>query len=488
MPVEVAPIAHYHMGGVQDRHRRWKRGCRTSSRRAKSVAGANGANRLSGNAITEALVFGRDRRCNPPPRVRKTCRNLRGRARWPIGTAAVRSPRSARPPQPNLAGIIAQMQSVMADYVGPFRSQRRLWSTRCERNHVAEISISALLPPEAPGNYSLERARLVRPARRCCWWRRPSHALRCCAPRAAALIKERTFPVYGRQLGASPDGGLAWTTSFSSAARRSMRQSGTGGRLMGVTATLLVRRGEAGGPKSVTTRYEVPYSHGQSVLDGLRYVRGQYRSDPEHPLLACINANTCKECMIDGRRQDRLRLHGPAGAARDDHSSRSPTRRICATSSPKSPRRMSGSTGDGCATTRPQRRRRAGGNSDPCPLAQQSALDRSGRSSPGRRSAVARAGTLTSTISSCPACCMPRSCEARSRMAGIVSIDVAAAEALPGVHRVLTLSPTCVRYSPMRPDRAGYAVGGDPLRCRSLRAGARRGMPCRRSDRDRYCR
>ena len=56
-PVEVAPIAHYHMGGIG-----------VDARMASSVpglfaageaaGGANGANRLSGNAIPEALVFG----------------------------------------------------------------------------------------------------------------------------------------------------------------------------------------------------------------------------------------------------------------------------------------------------------------------------------------------------------------------------------------------------------------------------------------------
>ena len=56
--VEVAPIAHYHMGGV-------KADARMMSDRpglyvaGEVVGGANGANRLSGNAITEALVFGR---------------------------------------------------------------------------------------------------------------------------------------------------------------------------------------------------------------------------------------------------------------------------------------------------------------------------------------------------------------------------------------------------------------------------------------------
>lgn len=56
--IEVAPIAHYHMGGVQaDVHMATRvPGLFVAG---EAVGGANGANRLSGNAITEALVFGR---------------------------------------------------------------------------------------------------------------------------------------------------------------------------------------------------------------------------------------------------------------------------------------------------------------------------------------------------------------------------------------------------------------------------------------------
>src|SRR6267142_2090781 len=56
--VEVAPIAHYHMGGVRVDAQMQTRvpGLFAAG---EVVGGANGANRLSGNAITEALVFGR---------------------------------------------------------------------------------------------------------------------------------------------------------------------------------------------------------------------------------------------------------------------------------------------------------------------------------------------------------------------------------------------------------------------------------------------
>lgn len=58
MPVEVAPIAHYHMGGIAaDVNMQTEIPGLFAA--GEVVGGANGANRLSGNAITEALVFGR---------------------------------------------------------------------------------------------------------------------------------------------------------------------------------------------------------------------------------------------------------------------------------------------------------------------------------------------------------------------------------------------------------------------------------------------
>jgi succinate dehydrogenase / fumarate reductase, flavoprotein subunit len=58
MPVEVAPIAHYHMGGIAA-DTQMCTGLPGLFAAGEVVGGANGANRLSGNAITEALVFGR---------------------------------------------------------------------------------------------------------------------------------------------------------------------------------------------------------------------------------------------------------------------------------------------------------------------------------------------------------------------------------------------------------------------------------------------
>lgn len=63
------------------------------------------------------------------------------------------------------------------------------------------------------------------------------------------------------------------------------------------TATLVVDHGDGR-----TARYTVAFTPGQSVLDGLRHIRET--TDPSLGIRhSCINANSCKECMIliDGR-------------------------------------------------------------------------------------------------------------------------------------------------------------------------------------------
>ncbi len=66
---------------------------------------------------------------------------------------------------------------------------------------------------------------------------------------------------------------------------------------MSEIATLKVWRGEdvkAGRWES----FEVPFERGQSVLDGLRWIRAN--RDPTLAIrFSCINANACKECMME---------------------------------------------------------------------------------------------------------------------------------------------------------------------------------------------
>ena len=66
---------------------------------------------------------------------------------------------------------------------------------------------------------------------------------------------------------------------------------------MSETATLKICRGKT----PIEGRWEthdVPFERGQSVLDGLRWVR--VNKDPSLAIrFSCINANACKECMIN---------------------------------------------------------------------------------------------------------------------------------------------------------------------------------------------
>ena len=74
---------------------------------------------------------------------------------------------------------------------------------------------------------------------------------------------------------------------------------------MSLTATLVIWRGAATQAGADTARWEsfiVPFEPGQSVLDGLRWIRSH--CDPTLAVrYSCVNANACKECMIelDGR-------------------------------------------------------------------------------------------------------------------------------------------------------------------------------------------
>ena len=62
-------------------------------------------------------------------------------------------------------------------------------------------------------------------------------------------------------------------------------------------ARLHIQRGEPGGASRIET-YEVPFEPGNSVLDGLRWIRATH--DPTLAIrFSCINANACKECMME---------------------------------------------------------------------------------------------------------------------------------------------------------------------------------------------
>jgi succinate dehydrogenase/fumarate reductase flavoprotein subunit len=133
MPVEVAPIAHYHMGGVvaDARMETEVPGLLVAG---EAVGGANGANRLSGNAITEALVFGRRAGASAAERARgqrQAFRPADARAALDLVTA------DGGPSDLNTAAMIQTLQATMADEVGPFRTQAKLLRARATIDELA---------------------------------------------------------------------------------------------------------------------------------------------------------------------------------------------------------------------------------------------------------------------------------------------------------------------------------------------------------------
>jgi len=121
-PVEVAPIAHYHMGGIRVDETLQTRVAGLYAC-GEAVGGANGANRLSGNAITEAFVFGA---CAGRHAAR---RSLSGVAAWSADAAhpALDLLNSAtRRDGPNTAAVIVELQALMAEKAGPFRTDGNL--------------------------------------------------------------------------------------------------------------------------------------------------------------------------------------------------------------------------------------------------------------------------------------------------------------------------------------------------------------------------
>ncbi len=120
-PVEVGPMAHYHMGGILVDANMATRvpGLYAAG---EAVGGANGANRLSGNAITEAFVFGRRagvaaaefaQPIKTPGRARRTHESNFPRP----GPRGSDKKTTASP-----AALQLELQKIMWEKAGPFRT------------------------------------------------------------------------------------------------------------------------------------------------------------------------------------------------------------------------------------------------------------------------------------------------------------------------------------------------------------------------------
>jgi len=141
--VEVAPIAHYHMGGVRA-DVRMQTGVPGLLAAGEAVGGANGANRLSGNAISEALVFGR--------RAGRSAAEIARKASEPNVSDSAAQPSidlicaDGGPSDVRTASMVEALQAAMAADVGPFRDEVRL-----KRALVAIAKLDEAMGPLPPG-------------------------------------------------------------------------------------------------------------------------------------------------------------------------------------------------------------------------------------------------------------------------------------------------------------------------------------------------
>jgi succinate dehydrogenase/fumarate reductase flavoprotein subunit len=121
--VEVAPIAHYHMGGIVA-DARMETEIPGLLVAGEAVGGASGANRLSGNAVTEALVFGR--RAGRSAAARTAAMTAQPFRTQDAAAAVDLIAGEGSDSGLNSADMIQRLQAVMADDVGPFRTAEKL--------------------------------------------------------------------------------------------------------------------------------------------------------------------------------------------------------------------------------------------------------------------------------------------------------------------------------------------------------------------------
>ncbi len=141
MPVEVGPMAHYHMGGIRVNNRMETR-IEGLYAAGEAVGGANGANRLSGNAITEAFVFGERAGFFAAEKMKGISAAWDSKLARPLieQVGALRKRRSGGGKSP--VALQAELQKLMWEKAGPFRTGDKL--------HLALERIRTMRKKELP--------------------------------------------------------------------------------------------------------------------------------------------------------------------------------------------------------------------------------------------------------------------------------------------------------------------------------------------------
>jgi succinate dehydrogenase/fumarate reductase flavoprotein subunit len=152
-PVEVAPIAHYHMGGIRVDERLQSRvpGLYAAG---EATGGANGANRLSGNAIPEALVFGE--RAGHFAALHAAGRGQAWRPRAAAeALARLRAVSAGQKGEVPAIALLEEMRALMWRAVGPFRDAAGLAAALARLGEMRQALSSLAVRPGARMNPTL---------------------------------------------------------------------------------------------------------------------------------------------------------------------------------------------------------------------------------------------------------------------------------------------------------------------------------------------
>ena len=141
-PVEVGPIAHYHMGGVRVNSRMESR-VQGLYAAGEAVGGANGANRLSGNAISEAFVFGH----RAGQSAGEYARNVSAAGTSHDFTVALERLNDLKPKRfsgPAPVVLQNELQTLMWNQAGPFRTGEKLAQALARIAEMTDVELPAL--------------------------------------------------------------------------------------------------------------------------------------------------------------------------------------------------------------------------------------------------------------------------------------------------------------------------------------------------------
>ncbi len=194
--VEVSPIAHYHMGGIRVNSNMETRVTGLFAA-GEAVGGANGANRLSGNAITEAFVFGERAGASAALRIKQQA------APWndTVATAALErlqgccfnnSPGALTP-----ISVQAELQKLMWESAGPFRTGEKL-SVAAQRIAAMERQLPGLRIGNA-GGFNLDMQD---------WFELRAMLITAAAIVKSALARNESRGAHQREDFPAPDDGL----------------------------------------------------------------------------------------------------------------------------------------------------------------------------------------------------------------------------------------------------------------------------------------